>query len=141
VKQKIFAWLEAHPLVAAVAAGILLVLFLYAGESFSDWRHARAVNHQDQQIQRQIDTDTKAAASSESNANTHRDEREAAEGRADLAQEQKQQAAANSNRTLDPVRKARQRYEETRRSSPADSPALSDEQLCAELAKRGIACR
>jgi biopolymer transport protein ExbB/TolQ len=141
VKQKILAWLEANPVVVWVGALMFCALMIYAGESFSQWRHARAINHQDQQIQKQIDTDTKAAASSESNANTHRDEREAAEGRADLAEEQKQQAAANSNRTLDPVRKARQRYEETRRSSPADSPALSDEQLCAELAKRGIACR
>jgi ParB-like chromosome segregation protein Spo0J len=138
---KLFKWLETHPVVAAVMGAVLALLMLYAGDSFSQWRHTRAVNKQDAQIQSTIDAAAKAAEETQNAADQHAGERQAAEGRAELADEQKQQAAANSNRTIEQVRKARDSYEKTRRSSPADSPAISDDQLCAELAKRGIACR
>jgi len=139
--NKVVSWFKANPTVSIIGVLVLLALLWYFRGSISQAWRGHQVNKQDAQIQKSIDQNAKDAAASETNANTHTEQRQAAEGRAELAQEQKQQAADNSNRTLDPVRKARQRYEETRSSRPADSPALSDEQLCAELAKRGIACR
>lgn len=139
--RDIFAWIQRNPTTAAVIVIIMaVVLFFVLGDLKQSWQ-THQVNKKDQQLQREVDSAAGAATQSESNANTHAEQRQAAEGRAEFAQEQKQQAAANSNRTIDPVRKARQRYEETRRSSPAGSPDLSDEQLCAELAKRSIPCR
>ena len=120
---------------------VALVVGIYLVSSLVGWWHSHSVNKQDAQIQKTINENSKAAEASETNANTHRDEREKAEGRVELAEEQRRQAAENSNRTLDPVRKARQKHEEVRKSRPADYPGMSDDELCAELAKRGIACR
>lgn len=135
------AWLQNHPMSTIPIALVLIAVVIFTFQNLDDWWQAHQVNKQDSKIQKQIDADAGAAATHENNANSAGEQRQAAEGRAELATEQKQQAADNSNRTIDPVRKAHQRYEETRRSSPADSPALSDDQLCAELAKRAIACR
>jgi biopolymer transport protein ExbB/TolQ len=132
---------KAHPKFSIVA-GLLLAVSLFALITIarSAW-HSRSVNKQDEQIQKSIDQNAKSAEASEANANQRRDERQSAEGRAALANEQREQARSNSNLTAEPVRKARQKHEEARKSRPADYPAMSDDELCAELAKRGIACR
>jgi len=139
--KSITSWVKRNPLVTGFVLLALIAMLLYFSGSVSQWWHGHQVNKEDQHLEKQIDTNQKAADNSEANANAARDNRQAAEGRAEKAWEEKQHAAEKSNRTLDPVRKARQRYEETRRQRPADAPALSDDDLCAELAKRGIACR
>ena len=137
----ILEFAKSHKKLSLGSCLILLALLWFAISSLRQFWHSHSINKQDEQIQKSIDANSKAAEASETNANTHRDEREKAEGRVELAEEQRRQAAENSNRTLDPVRKARQKHEEVRKSRPADYPGLSDDELCAELAKRGIACR
>lgn len=139
--KKLIEFAKAHERLSAALFAVLAVAFIFALALTVEWISGHKVNKQDEQLQKKIDKNEKAAEASESNANTQRDQREQAEGRAKLADEQREQARANSNRTLDPVRKARQRYEETSRTRTADSPVLSDDQLCAELTKRGIDCR
>lgn len=139
--KKLIEFARAHESMTVVVFAVVIGLLICVAVSMERWWHGHTLNKQDAQIQKSIDANSKAAETSETNANTHRDDREQAEGRARLADEQREQARANSNRALDPVRKARQRYEETRRTRTADSPVLSDDQLCAELTKRGIDCR
>jgi len=129
-----------HWLISAVAGAVLLVLVLFAFASVSDWWASRSTNKQDQRLEKNINASETKAGASEANANEHRDSRQAAEGRADQAWQDKQRAAENSNRSAARVNEARQNYEKTRRTNPADAPDLSDADLCAELAKRGIAC-
>lgn len=139
--KKTLAWLEANPFITVIATLVLAALLWYATGAMIEAVQRHQVNKQDHKLEKQIEAADQKATQAESNANDAGNERIEAEGRAARALEEKQQAAANSNRTLDPVRKARQRYEETRRSSPADAPAISDAELCAELAKRSIPCR
>lgn len=139
--NKLQQWAKNHPALAAAALLIVLSLALFATQMVSLAVRDAITRSQDSKIQKQIDADAGAATTHENNANSAGEQRQAAEGRAELAEQQKQQAAANSNRSFDSVRKARQRDQETSRSSPADSPDLSDEQLCAELTKRGIPCK
>jgi FtsZ-interacting cell division protein ZipA len=139
--KRAIAFVGNHQGQTFIVIAIALPLLLFAADSCRQWRHSRSVNKQDAQIQKSIDQNAKSAEASEANANQHRDERQSAEGRAALANEQREQARSNSNLTAEPVRKARQKHEEARKSRPADYPAMSDDELCAELAKRGIACR
>jgi len=141
IAREALATIKANPVAAMVLAAGLIVLLWFLSVGVGQWWHGHQVNKEDQHLEKQIDTNQKAADNSEANANAARDTRQAAEGRAEKAWEEKQHAAEESNRTLDPVRKARQRYEEIHRQRPADAPALSDDDLCAELAKRNIACR
>lgn len=138
--NKFSSLIKAHPFIALVVTLVLLVFAYYFRGSIKQSWSSHQVNKQDQQLQQQVDASEKAAAESEGNANTYRDTRLEQHGRTAKAEEDRQAAAVNSNRTIDPVRKARQRYEETRRTRPANSPDISDADLCAELTKRGIAC-
>lgn len=139
--KKLIEFAKSYPRAAFFSLALIVALLTFGALRMRDrwWTHS--VNKQDEQLQKKIDADTKNAEAHETNSNSIRDSRLEAEGRADLALEARKQAAVNSNRTIDPVRKARQRYEETRRTRTADSPVLSDDQLCAELTKRGIDCR
>jgi hypothetical protein len=139
--KAVFAWVKTNWLTSVIAAAVLLALLWYVSGSIGQWWGEKAIQRDDQRIQQDVDRKERDSQASERNANTAGTDRQAAEARAAAAEQQKQQAAANSNRTADPVRKARQRYEETRRSHPADSPTLGDDQLCAELARRNIGCR
>ena len=139
--KKLIEFARSHPKLTIGAVLILGVVLWYSTKSLNDWRLSRKTSKQDAQIQKSIDQNAKSAEASEANANTQRDARQDAEGRAALAEEQRKQAAENSNLTIEPVRKARQKHEEARKSRPADYPALTDDELCAELAKRGISCR
>lgn len=139
--KRIIDFAKSHKKLSAIALAVLAVVLWYSVKSLNDWRLSRNISKQDAQIQKSIDQNSKSAEASETNANQHRDERQSAEGRAALANEQREQARSNSNLTVEPVRKARQKHEQARKSRPADYPALSDDELCAELAKRGIPCR
>lgn len=139
--NEVVPFVRAHKLVTIIVLICIVVLARYVAGDISSWWQSRQVNKQDQKLEQQIDDSEKAAAASESNANTHRDTRLAGEGRYQRAREEQQAAAQNSNRSAEEVRKARERYEETRRHRTADTPALSDAELCAELTKRGIDCR
>jgi ATP/maltotriose-dependent transcriptional regulator MalT len=75
---------------------------------------------------------------SEANANSFSTDRQVSDARAADANAVKESAAKESRRTLEPTRKARRRYEETRRSPVDDTPALPDSRICAELAARNI---
>lgn len=139
--KKLIELAKANPIFAILAALALGLVLWYSTKSLNDWRLSRQTSKHDAQIQKSIDQNAKSAEASEANANTQRDARQDAEGRAALAEEQRKQAAENSNLTIEPVRKARQKHEEVRKSRPADYPALTDDELCAELAKRSIPCR
>lgn len=119
---------------------VLSLVLAWLIVTVDDWWQHRTVVKEDQQLERNINAGAKGAAESESNANTIRDQRLEASGRSARSLEERKRAAVNSNQTLDRVRKARQRDEEIRRQRPADSADLSDEQLCAELTRRGIPC-
>src|SRR6185369_8020594 len=120
--EKVLKWLRQHPQAELVIALLLIAWAVFFFSKADQWWHGHQVNKQDAQIQKSIDANAAAAEKAQSNADQHASERQSAEGRAQLADEEKQRAADNSNRTIDPVKKARQRYEETRRSTPADSP-------------------
>lgn len=139
--QRAAAWCYSNPRTTLLIVLILASVLWYFRVSISDAWATHQVNKANSQLQQQVDSSDKQAQQHQDNADDAGADRQTKEGRAARAQEEKDQAADNSNRTIDPVRKARQRYEETRRSSPVNSPALSDEQLCAELAKRNITCR
>ena len=139
--KRITEFAKAYPKYSLIAGALLLVALAASVVLIRAAWHTRSVEKQDAKIQQQIDKHGDAAETTETNANTHRDSRQSAEGRASLANEQREQARTNSSRTLEPLRKARQKHEEARRSRPTDYPDMSDDELCAELAKRGIACR
>ncbi|MBA3241162.1 MAG: hypothetical protein H0T60_08035 [Acidobacteria bacterium] len=105
-------------------------------------RQDKAADAQDERREENVNAALTPAAGHETNANQLSTDRQVNEERARGAQARKDEAALNSNRTLEPTLKARRRYEETRRNNSLDPVApLSDADLCAELVKRRIPCR
>lgn len=139
--KKLWEIVKAYPVISFIVAAILAVLLWHFRGSISQVWSTHQVNKQDAQIQQKIDAAAKGGEQSEANANTHQEDRLTAEGRAKKAWEDKEQAAINSNLTIEPLRKARRKHEEVRKSRPSDFPSITDDELCAELAKRSIPCR
>ena len=139
--KKLWEIVKANPLLTFCIALTLAALLYYFRGSISQAWSTHQVSKQDAQIQQKIDAASKAGEQSEVNANTHEANRLKDEGRADKAWQEKEQAAVNSNLSLEPLRKARRKHEEVRKSRPSDFPSITDDELCAELAKRSIPCR
>lgn len=125
-------------LVAALAVTVLL--WYFGSSALKSFSNALG-NRQDVQSEQTVKEDLKQAGTHEDNANAASVSRQVNEARAADAQADKDAAAVNSNRTAEPTRQARQRYEKTRRHDPADAPpAIPDSELCSELAKRNLPC-
>lgn len=124
--------------VLVIALGILAAL----GGAVKDTIRTAGSTRADQRSESVVKQETGAAAAHEENANSAGVTRQIDEARAAAAQVERDRAAERSNRTAAPTRAARERYEKTRRQSALDpAPPLTDDQLCAELAKRDIPCR
>ncbi len=101
---------------------------------FSDKRD----NATDAARQINVNSFVNQANSHEQNANQFSTIRQVDDARAQAAQAIATNAAVNANLTREPARRARLRYEKTRRLSVDDAPALSDARICSELAARNI---
>lgn len=128
--------------VLLIVSAVALSLLAFVIQTGRDWWTNRSVAKQDAAIQQQVDKDLQQANQHGVSADKADVRREVAIENYNAATERRAAATSNSRQAAERLRTAEVTHENNRRANPTEfDVVITDDELCARLAKLEIPCR